>query len=680
MISSKFTLFLALLAIAFTAIAALPIEDADSFEEGLLDVEETTSSTAMDMFLTCDNEFELFVNGNKVCSGNSWTTTYRCKATVNPGDVIALDGRDAGGPAAFIGVFNGVPTKPSDWRCKDTSSPGQGWNTNNFDDSSWPQAVSYSRNDANNIWRQVGGGSRPDIPADAQWLWTADNNNHDRVFCRYVPIKEAAVVKHARDALDAQKGDYKTLFVAMMKQIKSGLNTMKTDAETEFQAITSKRNAVKDVLSARIASAQEKEKAFSSATAALQAADQACTSAKNTATAASATLKATTDALNSRNPIIEKELAVIRQLVDKVGELKSINLQESSGQDAARSAAYQQTRDMIESLQTFEDEAAPLSEMIEMAREHAEFTQPIVKLLKELEAKLLAELDSLRSAVTSAQAANTKAQSNQASTCEQREAKRLEEASAKTQLTAANAARDSTQQEFNDLQKLWESTRTKTEAALQTYTQEMITLNSLESCAVQAVNPVRKSCWEIKSLHPDAPSGVYKIRGPGGEPLSVQCDMTKQGGGWTLAGVAIFGQHGKAGWNSESFLNQGSSDSLTSHWHMSSDFMNSLAENGEYRVNCFESNNDYERLWKGVRNYKWSQVTSASSSSSVDGVNQFPTGWAGHHWGLTSGNNERDAVITSHSDNQWACAGNQGPRGEGYTGRGGRSNMRIWLR
>jgi hypothetical protein len=274
----------------------------------------------------------------------------------------------------------------------------------------------------------------------------------------------------------------------MMKQIKGGLATMKAEAETEFQAITSKRDAVKDILASRIASAQAKEKEFSSATAAFEAADKACTSAKNTATAASATLKATTDSLNARNPIIEKELAVIRQLVDKVGELKSINLQESSGQEAARSSAYQRTRDLIGALQTFEDEAAPLSEMIEMAREHAEFTQPIVKLLKDLEAKLLAELNSLRSDVASAQSANTNAQSYQKSTCELREAKRLEEyvfcaafcfkllvdvshfrrASAKNQLTSANSARDSTQQEFNDLQKLWESTRTKTEAALQT--------------------------------------------------------------------------------------------------------------------------------------------------------------------------------------------------------------------
>jgi hypothetical protein len=151
------------------------------------------------------------------------------------------------------------------------------------------------------------------------------------------------------------------------------------------------------------------------------------------------------------------------------------------------------------------------------------------------------------------------------------------------------------------------------------------------------------------------------------------------------------------GWNNEAFLNKGSSNSLTSHWHMSSDFMNSLAENGEYRANCFQSTNNYERLWKGVRNYRWTQVSSSSSSSSLDGVTAFPTSWAGHHWGLTSGNNERDAVITSHSDNQWACAGNAGPNGEGalsvvfyfasyfdcvlvspgYTGRGGHSNMRI---
>ena len=40
-------------------------------------------------------------------------------------------------------------------------------------------------------------------------------------------------------------------------------------------------------------------------------------------------------------------------------------------------------------------------------------------------------------------------------------------AGAQTALTTATTARDGTQQEFNDLQKLWESMRIKTESALQ---------------------------------------------------------------------------------------------------------------------------------------------------------------------------------------------------------------------
>jgi hypothetical protein len=121
-----------------------------------------------------------------------------------------------------------------------------------------------------------------------------------------------------------------------------------------------------------------------------------------------------------------------------------------------------------------------------------------------------------------------------------------------------------------------------------------------------------------------------------------------------------------AGWNNENWLNQARSGSLSSHWHMPSNFMNYLASNGEYRANCFQSKNNYERLWTGVRAYTWTQVTSATSSTSLDGATSYATAWnPSHMWGLTSGNNERDTVITSHSSNEWACAGNQGPGGEG---------------
>lgn len=144
------------------------------------------------IYMTCDNEFDLYVNEKKVGRGTSWTTTYHFIPTIAVGDVIALDGVDRGGPAAFIGKFGNVVTKPSDWKCSTQSEPG--WTKNNFDDSKWATAKSYGRNQDSNIWMSVGRGSRPNIPGDAEWLWTSNNENHDRVYCRFFPFGKLAPV------------------------------------------------------------------------------------------------------------------------------------------------------------------------------------------------------------------------------------------------------------------------------------------------------------------------------------------------------------------------------------------------------------------------------------------------------------------------------------------------------
>ena len=148
-------------------------------------VQNTPQSIAqpLSIYLTCDNEFDLYVNGEKVGKGNDWRKTYHFTPNVKVGDVIAIDGVDHGGPAAFIGVFGNRVTKPSDWRCslKET----KGWNKNIFYDTDWFTPTSYGRNQDNNIWRLVSGGSRPNIPSDAEWLWSNNNNNHDKLFCRY---------------------------------------------------------------------------------------------------------------------------------------------------------------------------------------------------------------------------------------------------------------------------------------------------------------------------------------------------------------------------------------------------------------------------------------------------------------------------------------------------------------
>ena len=177
--------------------------------------------------MTCDNEFDLYVAGKKVGKGDTWTTTYEFSPIVKAGDVIAIDGVDKGGPAAFIGVFNGKATKPADWKC--TTSKFSNWNENSFDDSAWPRAVSYSRNQDNNVWRSVSGGSRSKIPADAEWLWTSNNDNHDRVFCRYTPIKvEPSVVVAPK--VDAPKVDAPKVVVAPSVVVAPKVDAPKVDA------------------------------------------------------------------------------------------------------------------------------------------------------------------------------------------------------------------------------------------------------------------------------------------------------------------------------------------------------------------------------------------------------------------------------------------------------------------
>jgi hypothetical protein len=206
-IFSKQALLVALFATAAALVSAVPIaqthvhtvKEAPLPSDSATKLVDVSTTGNFNMFLTCDNKFDLFVNGVKVGSGSSWQTTFNFNADVANGDVIAIDGIDTGGPAAFIGVFNGVPTKPDDWRCKETTAPAN-WNTNAFDDSAWSKATSYGRNDGDNVWKSTAGGlSRPNIPADAQWLWTGDYNAHNRVFCRYKPTQSVRTVTlHSR--------------------------------------------------------------------------------------------------------------------------------------------------------------------------------------------------------------------------------------------------------------------------------------------------------------------------------------------------------------------------------------------------------------------------------------------------------------------------------------------------
>lgn len=132
--------------------------------------------------ITCDNSFTLYHNGAKIGSGNSWKTTYSYNVKLSPNEnIFALEGVNTGSIAGFIGSFGNENTLTTAWRCKDFNKTAPiGWNNINFNDTTWPVAVSYGKNNNLNVWKQ-----RPSIAENAEWLWTNDNKKHDTVFCRY---------------------------------------------------------------------------------------------------------------------------------------------------------------------------------------------------------------------------------------------------------------------------------------------------------------------------------------------------------------------------------------------------------------------------------------------------------------------------------------------------------------
>jgi hypothetical protein len=231
-------------------------------------------------------------------------------------------------------------------------------------------------------------------------------------FSKAVTDKAEAKANAAKAALAAHSGDHKAVFATLMQHVKSGLETMKSDADSQLKAVTDKRDAAKVVLDDAIRSFTERERTFSDAASSWQAHVQACKTAQDAAIGTLAVFNAASSTFNARNPVVDKELAVIVKLVDQVKDLKSINLQE--------------TRDMISNLQTFEAEAEPLMNMIDIAREHAEFTKPILDLLEQLRAKLQAEKNSITEAVASAKRANDQAQATSTDTCGKVDAKRIE--------------------------------------------------------------------------------------------------------------------------------------------------------------------------------------------------------------------------------------------------------------
>ena len=124
--------------------------------------------------MTADNAFKIYSDGDPLGSGNDWQTTYTFHTDASK--VVAIYAWNWGGPVGIIlSTSNGLVSDLS-WKCTSKVQSGLNWTKPDFDDDSWPNAVSFGHNGVP-PW-----GLRPGISASAQWIWAPTSSQ--RVWCR----------------------------------------------------------------------------------------------------------------------------------------------------------------------------------------------------------------------------------------------------------------------------------------------------------------------------------------------------------------------------------------------------------------------------------------------------------------------------------------------------------------
>ncbi len=138
---------------------------------------------AAEIHITVDNEYKLFVNGEKIGGDGDWTDVEKHDITklLNKGtNVVAIDAQNAGGKAAAICWMRIIEPDKSEtvigtddrWLVSLTKT--EGWQQPNFDAANWSKAVAIGSANAGpwNITGQkiVAGESRPVITAPAGFV------------------------------------------------------------------------------------------------------------------------------------------------------------------------------------------------------------------------------------------------------------------------------------------------------------------------------------------------------------------------------------------------------------------------------------------------------------------------------------------------------------------------------
>ena len=117
----------------------------------------------------------LYADGVQVGKDNGkWFMSKIYKLPANTKAVAIRGMNTLRGPAGIIGSFSSGLVTDASWRCTKDYTPG--WESAEFDDSTWPHAVEFQRGTVL---------SGPKIASEAKWIWTSKYSDWN-VYCRSV--------------------------------------------------------------------------------------------------------------------------------------------------------------------------------------------------------------------------------------------------------------------------------------------------------------------------------------------------------------------------------------------------------------------------------------------------------------------------------------------------------------
>ncbi|HDQ45026.1 MAG TPA: hypothetical protein ENN17_05930 [bacterium] len=144
-------------------------------------------SEAIVVTAAADNEYELFINGEFIGSGDNWSTGTRYEVLSIPGkNVVAIKGIDKGGVAGLVAEIEFMGRKyvsNETWRVSTVEQFG--WQDVVFDDLSWPKATSWGLHGTAAPWASYRNVTNISTDDDVHWIWSSDWDNDNLVFFRF---------------------------------------------------------------------------------------------------------------------------------------------------------------------------------------------------------------------------------------------------------------------------------------------------------------------------------------------------------------------------------------------------------------------------------------------------------------------------------------------------------------